>query len=368
MATTTVRQPPAFAPVVDADIPVWLKEAKSAVRDLATPNPVIYWTDFLVCLFSGYGFAQLYFTLPGLSWARVGCYLAAVFLIYRASSFAHELVHLRQNQLKSFRVAWDLLCGIPILFPSFAYAHHLDHHRITSYGTDGDGEYLPIGVDPPRTIGWLLMLTFVWPIMVVVRFLVLTPLSFLVPPFRPWLLTHFSSFGIANFNHRLAITPTTPLKYWAFLDLCCFARTLSPAVLLTIGALEWTRLPMLYSVAAGILTLNFIRALCLHDYLHEGEPVSYLGQLQDSITLPHNPLVAELFVPLGLRYHAVHHLFPHLPYHVLGKAHRRLMRTLPPDSDYHRTVRSGIAAVFHQLWKNTWAVKAEPQAEAKAAA
>ncbi|MGE3407172.1 MAG: fatty acid desaturase [Pirellulales bacterium] len=339
-----------------------------ALRDLATPNPAIYWADFLISIFVGYACANFYFTLPGLSVLRVACYVVAVLLIFRASSFVHELVHLRQNNLRSFAVAWDLLCGIPLLFPSFAYSHHLDHHRCDSYGTDGDGEYLPFGVDPPRTIGYFLLLTFIWPLMVVFRFLILTPASFLYPPFRPWLLTRFSSFGIANFQHRLAITPSTPLKYWAFLDLACFARTLAPALLVATGAMEWTRLPMLYSMAAGVLTLNFIRALCLHNYLHEGETVSYLGQLQDSITLPGNAPIAELFVPLGLRYHALHHLFPHLPYHALGRAHRRLMNTLPPNSDYHRTVRSGIAAVFMQLWKNTWAPKPAAQPEAKAAA
>src|SRR5262249_16332238 len=82
--------------------------------------------------------------------------------------------------------------------------------------------------------------------------------------------------------------------------------------------------------------------------------VSYLDQLHDSITLADNPLVTELFVPLGLRFHALHHLFPHLPYHALGKAHRRLMRALPAGSAYHRTVRPGLSSLFVQFWKNSW--------------
>ena len=70
--------------------------------------------------------------------------------------------------------------------------------------------------------------------------------------------------------------------------------------------------------------------------------------LNDGVIIP------ELFVPLGLRYHALHHLFPQLPYHALGRAHRRLMKELPAGSDYHQTVRSGIGAIFAQFWKNTW--------------
>jgi hypothetical protein len=30
------------------------------------------------------------------------------------------------------------------------------------------------------------------------------------------------------------------------------------------------------------------------------------------------------------------------------------MNQLPAGSDYHRTVRSGMGAVFAQLWKNSW--------------
>lgn len=339
---------------LETDVPPWLKEAKAAVRDLSVPRPWIYWADMLLTITIGYGSASAFLDMAGLSWQRGVLFAVAVFAIFRASSFVHEIVHLRSRKLRSFQVAWDLLCGIPLLFPSFAYAHHLDHHRCDSYGTDHDGEYLPFGVDPPRLIGYFLLLTMVWPFLVVLRFLFLTPLSFLYPPFRPWLLERFSSFGIVNFKHRLEVTQNTPLGYWAFLDIACSIRVWIPIVLVGVGVFEWTRVALMFLIAASVLSLNFIRALCLHHYLSDEGQVSYVGQLQDSITLPDNPLVTELFVPLGLRFHALHHLFPHLPYHALGRAHRRLMRELPAGSDYHQTVRSGIGAVFYQLWKNTW--------------
>ena len=340
---------------VPGEVPPWLKEAKAEVSDLARPTPLIYWVDFLLSISTGYAAAIAYLDLPGFSWLRVGCLVVASFLIFRASSFVHEIVHQRDERLNSFRIVWDLVCGIPTLFPSFTYMHHLDHHRCDSYGTKKDGEYLPFGVNPFRMIGYYFLLTFAWPLMVVFRFFFLTPISFLYPPFRPWLLERFSSFGIVNFQHRLTITPSTPLLYWAFLDIACFLRTVGPVTLIATGVMPWTRLPLLYSIAASILLLNFIRVLCLHDFLNEDEQLSYSGQLRDSLTLPHHGVVAELFVPLGLRYHAMHHLFPHLPYHALPTAHRRLMRALPAESDYHRTVRPGMAAIFLQLWRNSWA-------------
>ncbi len=351
---STIHQAHDSHTTTEHDFPPWLKEAKAAVRDLAVPNPLIYWGDLLLTIGVGYGCALTFLDTPGMPWLRGACFVVAIFAIFRASSFVHELVHLHSGNLHSFQIAWDLLCGIPLLFPSFAYAHHLDHHRCDSYGTDRDGEYLPFGVDPPRTIGYFLLLTLVWPYLVVFRFLILTPLSFVWPPFRPWLLERFSSFGVVNFRHHLEITPSTPLGYWAFLDVACCLRVWCPIVLVGLGVLPWTRVALMFVIAASVLSLNFIRALCLHNYLSDEGQLSYLGQLQDSITLPGKRIVTELFVPLGLRYHALHHLFPNLPYHVLGRAHRRLMQELPPGSDYHQTVRSGIGAVFAQFWKNTW--------------
>jgi fatty acid desaturase len=336
------------------DVPPWLKEAKASVKDLAEPNALIYWADLLLTLTVGYACAVGFLEMSGLSWQRVLCYVGAVFAIFRATSFVHEIVHMKSDRLRSFQIGWDLLCGIPMLFPSFAYWHHLDHHDCDTYGTDQDGEYLPFGVDPPRTIGYFLLLTLAWPFLVVLRFLIMTPLSFAYPPFRPWLLERFSSFGIINFRHRLAVGPGTPLRYWAFLDIACCLRTWAPMVLVAVGVFPWTRVALMFFLAASVLSLNFIRTLCLHLYVKDEGQLSYLGQLQDSITLPDGVIIAELFVPLGLRYHALHHLFPQLPYHALGRAHRRLMQELPAGSDYHQTVRSGIGAIFAQFWKNTW--------------
>jgi hypothetical protein len=59
-------------------------------------------------------------------------------------------------------------------------------------------------------------------------------------------------------------------------------------------------------------------------------------------------VLIEIWAPLGLRYHGLHHLFPAIPYHALGAVHRRLVRALPPDSRYHESsFRSLRAAIEH---------------------
>ena len=57
----------------------------------------------------------------------------------------------------------------------------------------------------------------------------------------------------------------------------------------------------------------------------------------------------ELWAPVGLRYHALHHWIPSLPYHNLGRAHRLLLSTLTPDAPYAATQYRAIAAVVLDL-------------------
>src|SRR5487761_1224276 len=81
----------------------------------------------------------------------------------------------------------------------------------------------------------------------------------------------------------------------------------------------------------------FFYALAAHRFRHHGEPLTYVDQLLDSVNYPRHALIAELWAPVGLRFHALHHLFPALPYHALAEAHRRLMERLPADSPYRQT-------------------------------
>jgi fatty acid desaturase len=63
-------------------------------------------------------------------------------------------------------------------------------------------------------------------------------------------------------------------------------------------------------------------------------------------------LLTELLFPVGLRYHCLHHLFPALPYHSMGIAHRRLMAQLPADSPYRGTMRRGFLEAAGKLWRS----------------
>ncbi len=53
---------------------------------------------------------------------------------------------------------------------------------------------------------------------------------------------------------------------------------------------------------------------------------------------------------MGTRYHGLHHLFPSIPYHNLGIAHRRLRAGLPADSIYHECERVSLFGAIAELW------------------
>ena len=77
--------------------------------------------------------------------------------------------------------------------------------------------------------------------------------------------------------------------------------------------------------------------------------MTFAEQVEESVNLDRSSLVTLLLFPVGLRYHGLHHLFPSLPYHALGEAHRRLMNALPEDSPYRRTCCPGFFTALRDL-------------------
>ena len=92
--------------------------------------------------------------------------------------------------------------------------------------------------------------------------------------------------------------------------------------------------------------------------------MTFLAQLLDSINYPRRPFVSALWAPVGLRFHALHHLFPSLPYHNLATAHARLMAELPADSPYRLTESPSLVASLRLLWRTSRAAARTPSSPA----
>jgi fatty acid desaturase len=96
-----------------------------------------------------------------------------------------------------------------------------------------------------------------------------------------------------------------------------------------------------YLISASISLTNSLRTLGAHAYASDGKPLDRDEQLQDSIDTP-AARWGVLWAPVGLRFHALHHYFPGIPYHNLGKAYRRITGQLPSEAAIHQVRSRGL--------------------------
>lgn len=321
--------------------------AKDICRDLFHVNERCYWIDFVLSATTAYVCASVYLATSLFSVIGVMAFAVAVVLIYRASMFIHEIVHLPTNKMKGFRRFWNFFAGVPMMVPTFTYESHIHHHNSKHYGTEHDGEYLPFVHGTFWGVAGYLCQIFFQPILVFLRYLIWTPVSFLNPRLRRWTLANASSLVI-NFkyqNHTRAERHTGEDTFW---ELLTCLRTWVMIGLVIFGVMPWVRLPKMLLLAMAVLTINHLRTLAAHRYRNHGHSISHLEQFQDSTNIT-GSWWTELWCPLGLRYHALHHLFPGIPYHNLGQAHRRLVRQLPAGSVYHESVYPNFGSVMREL-------------------
>lgn len=327
-----------------------LREAREIIKDLFRHNTLIYWTDFLLSLAVAYGAVALYLSGPAFSAMSIAGFAIAAFALYRCGVFMHEIVHIHDDRLRAFRVAWNVLFAIPALTPSFTYESHLDHHNPRRFGTAKDGEYLALGAPPAHRIILYLLQIPLLPALAIFRFLALTPVTFLHPRLRRIVLERASSYVI-NPTYRRILGPGERRPAWTVaLEVAIFLELAAFFGLLVSGRLAWAVAAQLYLLGTCAAGLNWVRTLAAHRYRNTGAMMTFDEQIEDSITIAGQPLLGALLFPVGLRYHALHHWFPALPYHALGQAHRRLMAQLPADSPYRLTERTILGAA-RELWR-----------------
>jgi len=329
-----------------------IAEARGLVKDLFNPAPAIYWADLLISVTIGYGSFFLAHS-PALPIPlRIGLFVLSGLGVYRAALFIHELVHIGSNEMRGFRITWNALVGIPLLIPTFLYYTHLEHHRPKHYATHEDGEYLPLARGPVSGILVMLLSGLVVPVLPVLRFLILTPASWTSRTLRALINRHLSAMVIDPSYARPVPAPRE-WRTWRIQELLCLLYLLTIAVLVATRVIALSWILEVYLVGVFALTINTVRTLGAHRYRHsQEEPHTLIEQLLDSINHPRKPLLTEIWAPVGLRFHALHHLLPGLPYHALPEAHRRLMEALPPDSPYRQTNSPSLRASLGQLWRD----------------
>ena len=336
-----------------ADDMAMLRAAAELTRDLTAPKPMVYWADFLGSTLIGYA-ALLGAIFASTTALAIGSAVISVLALYRAGSFIHELTHIKHASVPGFRLVWNALIGIPLLVPSFMYegVHNL-HHARTRYGTAEDPEYLPLARMKPWTVPFFVVVSALAPVALLFRYAVLAPLSAVIPPLRKIVVERYSGLVInPDFRRRMSegelrqnwIIQESGASLWAIALLSAVATGIIPlgAFLIALG------------IASGTIVLNQVRTLVAHLWDNDGEVLTVTAQFLDSVNVPPPALLPALWAPVGLRYHALHHLLPGVPYHSLGEAHRRLSAALPSESYYHQGNYKGLPGLVSRLVASTF--------------
>ena len=313
------------------------------------PKANIYWLDLLLSSLLGWTAFWLSIQQPFGSLAYLATTSTALLALLRAALFIHEMAHQKRGSLPGFEYAWHALIGLPFMLPSLMYVgSHGDHHRPHTFGTADDPEYAPLVHGTPLGLVRFVLSVCVVPILLPLRWGIIGPLSFVVPPLRKIVIQRASTLVI-NPAYRRPLPGKQYRSQW-------FVQEWAAALVVWLVGVSWYAgqipgvwLAQWYVVTSGMLIVNQIRTLAAHRYDNTGRRLSVTEQLLDSVNMCGWPALTVLAAPVGLRYHALHHLLPNVPYHSLGRLHRQLQAELPPAGVYQQTMERGILSAIKNL-------------------
>ncbi|MGI9515657.1 MAG: fatty acid desaturase family protein [Pirellulaceae bacterium] len=328
-----------------AENAAWIRQVRSSLRNADTDYFRVkawrYWLDFLLSTTMAYTAASVFLISPLFSLPQLVAFPFAVFWLYRSGSLIHEVAHLQGREMRAFKVTWNLVVGVVTLAPStFFTAHHRDHHSGKMYGTPQDPEYVINVFQRGSVLSTMFYVVHIllFPAFVFLRFF-LAPLTFIHPRVRDFTLRRLSSFTL-NWKYEKNIS-RLDRRTFAAVELLCWLRATAIPLGVVLGISVWTRMPLLYTLGATTLLFNQMRQLADHHFESDGNGMSIPDHIMDSCNYTDRDFLTWLFFPFAIKFHALHHLFPSLPYHNLAAAHQYLSQELPADSPYHELSQPG---------------------------
>lgn len=330
-------------------VPVDLSPAALRRRYTALfrPKPWLYYADMLASALLGWSAFALAVTSDRFTAIWGVAVLVATFALYRAVLFIHELSHLQRTAVPGFTTAWQLAVGWPLLVPSIMYVgSHGEHHRRAIFGTEKDPEYAPIGQWSKAEIATSIVPLIFVPLALVLRWGFAGPLSYFIPPLRRFLVGYASTLVI-NPTYQRRMPEGRMAKRWLVEEAATALVVWTVIGLMLAGVIGVSWLVEWYLVSSSILIFNHARTLVAHRYHNDSmQPMDLLEQYRDSVNLSGGYWFDAVLAPVGLRYHALHHLLPTVPYHSLGAVHRMMLSELPPQTPYHEAEQKTLVSAI----------------------
>lgn len=337
-----------------------LSAARHSLADLFQPDPKRFWAELLGNAAIGWGSIALAITnVGGLAGSSVAV-LVAVFSLHRATTFLHELSHLNDRALPHVRLGWNVLWGLPFLLPSWLYERmHLDHHRRRIYGTTHDPEYLPLASMRPLVIVGLGSMGIFLPVVLLLRFMVLTPLAWLIAPVRRLVDARFST--LATNPKWVMPAPDAVLHRRMRRDeVIAFVMTWSLAIAAWGQLISVRTLAVPLLVMFGAVICNQFRAMAAHRFERDGTEGNEMTMFADCLNVETENPLERLLLPMGVGLHALHHFAPAIPFHNLRRAHRRLRAGLTANPTYGSAQSDGLMRTLGRLLRTAGRVQHPP--------
>lgn len=267
----------------------------------------------------------------------------------RGNAFIHEVVHFGRK-VKGIGAVYNFLFGFPNRIPFYIHEPHKYHHLPNTFGTEQDPEYLFLKGKGGRYFFRPFFAAPLAPLLLLVRFGVLPLFFWALPASLQEEIYRKVSTLVVNPGYLRREMRSDELRRVRRQDLGCalfFVFFLMAGVL---GQLPWAFFGWWYAIAVVATLVNMYRARVAHLYDNKLGALSPLEALRDSVTIE-GGMASELWAPLGLKYHSLHHLAPNIPYHNLGKAHRFLVSQLEANHPYHATIQPSLWHGLKQYWR-----------------
>jgi fatty acid desaturase len=313
-----------------------IQQMKSLLSDMNEVNKFIFWRDLI--LLSLVGWISIIYTAFNYN---LIIFLIGTYSLYKGTMLIHEVSHL-SKKIPGYKLAYNILLGYPNSYPAYIYDTHLFHHGKKTYGTVKDPEYAFIKDYSLITLIRPLLTSFLLPIMQVFRFVILpliTPFSSI--NFKRALYQKYSTLVFSLEYIRPIKNESKELKMMMTQDLICSVYKVVLVTLVLLKVLPFQFIINFYFAFVIASLINMYRALFNHLYANETlTSLSWEDHLLDTATIKSGFFTKLIFVN-GLSYHAIHHLFPEMPYHNLEKAHKILEKHLPDNHIYKQNIYSG---------------------------